>query len=192
MNTPTEELTPRERILQTVDRLFYEQGYLATGINQIIGDAQVAKASFYQHFPSKEALVIEYIETYNIRFLEELQQIEQQFAEPKVKVLALFDHLTEFSLAAECRGCSVMNLTVEFPQPESKPRQLIIKCKRELKALIADLVLPALPDNTSSELAQTKADAVYLLYEAALIESRVHQDIWSIESSKAVVDYLLN
>ena len=192
MNISTEETPPKERILTVVNRLFYEQGYLATGINQIITEAQVAKASFYQHFPSKEALVMKYIETYNISFLQELRRIERQFTEPKAKILALFDHLADFSLAAECRGCTVMNLAVEFSEPESKPRQLIVQCKRELKAFIANLVAPALPDNTSPELAKTKATAVYLLYEAALIESRVHQDVWSVEMSKAVVDHLLS
>ena len=192
MNEPTKETSPRERILTAVSRLFYEQGYLATGVNQIIAEAQVAKASFYQHFPSKEALVIEYIETYNIAFFKELRRIEGQFKDPKAKIFALFDHLAEFSLAAECRGCTVMNLAVEFSEPDSKPRQLIIRCKKELRAFLADLVSAALPDKTPPKLADTKTAAVYLLYEAALIESRIHQDIWSIEMSKTAVDCLLS
>lgn len=65
MEKVTKQLTPKERILKTVEHLFYEQGCLSTGINQIIADAQVAKASFYQHFSSKEALILEYLETYN-------------------------------------------------------------------------------------------------------------------------------
>ena len=56
MDKVIKQLNPKDRILKTVERLFCEQGYLSTGINQIIAEAQVAKASFYQHFPSKEAL----------------------------------------------------------------------------------------------------------------------------------------
>ena len=48
----------RERILDTAARLFYAQGYNSTGINQVIKEANVAKASLYQHFPSKEDLLI--------------------------------------------------------------------------------------------------------------------------------------
>jgi len=54
--------SPRDRILQVASDLFYRQGYHATGINQIIREAAVAKASFYDHFSSKEALAVAYLE----------------------------------------------------------------------------------------------------------------------------------
>ncbi|MFT6754704.1 MAG: AcrR family transcriptional regulator, partial [Urechidicola sp.] len=44
----------KERIIATASDLFYNQGYNQTGINQIISEAGVAKASLYQHFRSKE------------------------------------------------------------------------------------------------------------------------------------------
>ena len=52
---------PKERILETAYKLFYAQGYNVTGINQILEESGVAKASLYQHFGSKEDLGIEYI-----------------------------------------------------------------------------------------------------------------------------------
>jgi AcrR family transcriptional regulator len=45
--------SPRERILERASILFHHQGYNSTGINQIISEANVAKASFYQHFQNK-------------------------------------------------------------------------------------------------------------------------------------------
>ncbi len=192
MDTVTQQLTPKERILKTVDRLFYEQGYLATGINQIIAEARVAKASFYQHFPSKEALVLEYIKAYHTNFKMQLRQLEKQFAEPKANILALFDLLADFAQQAECRGCAFLNIAGEFSQPESKPRILIAQFKTDLKVYIEQLVLKALPENIDSESAQTRATAVYLLFEAALVESRVHHDLWPIQASKAAVCQLLS
>ncbi|MBN2444404.1 MAG: TetR/AcrR family transcriptional regulator [Spirochaetales bacterium] len=56
----------RERIIDTAIRLFYSQGIMRTGINQIISESHVAKASFYQHFPSKEDLIITCLNVYNI------------------------------------------------------------------------------------------------------------------------------
>ena len=192
MDKVTTQLTPKERILKTVDRLFYEQGYLATGINQIIAEAQVAKASFYQHFPSKEALVLEYIKTYNSSFVQQLRQLDKQHPEPKAKILALFDYLACFAQQAECRGCAFLNIAAEFSQPESKPRQLIAQLKTDLKVYIEQLVLKALPGDLSPESAQTRATAVYLLFEAALVESRIHHDLWPIEASKAAANQLLS
>ena len=54
-------MNPRDRILETASRLFYTQGYNNTGINQLIKAAKVAKASFYEYFPSKEDLLLEYL-----------------------------------------------------------------------------------------------------------------------------------
>jgi AcrR family transcriptional regulator len=53
--------TSKERILETAYKLFYTQGYNVTGINQILDQAKVAKASLYQHFGSKEELRVAYI-----------------------------------------------------------------------------------------------------------------------------------
>ncbi len=192
MDTVTKQLTPKERILKTVDRLFYEQGYLATGINQIIAEAQVAKASFYQHFPSKESLVLEYLEVHNTEFLNHIKQVEKQFSEPKAKILALFDDLADFARQTEFRGCPFLNLTAEFSQPESQPRQLIARFKTELKVYIEQLVLKVLPEKIDRESSLTLATSIYLLYEAASLESRVHHDLWPIEVSKAVVNQLLS
>ena len=53
---------PRERILETAQNLFIHQGFRSTGINQIIKEAKVARASFYDHFPSKDDLGLAYLQ----------------------------------------------------------------------------------------------------------------------------------
>src|SRR5580765_7142694 len=49
----------RQRILETADRLFYQDGVRALGIARIIAEAGVAKMSLYNHFPSKDDLILE-------------------------------------------------------------------------------------------------------------------------------------
>ena len=53
---------PRARILAVADRLFYAEGVGATGTEKIMSVAGVAKATFYRHFESKDALVLAYLE----------------------------------------------------------------------------------------------------------------------------------
>src|SRR3990167_3717545 len=57
----------KERILKTASDLFYRQGYRSTGTNEIIKKAGVAKASFFYHFPTKEALALAYLKTLHAR-----------------------------------------------------------------------------------------------------------------------------
>lgn len=192
MDKVTKQLPPKERILKTVERLFYEQGYLSTGINQIIAEAKVAKASFYQHFSSKEALILEYLETHNSYFCRQLQQLDQQVVDPNLKIPALFDLLADFVQKSEFRGCVFLNISAEFSQPESKPRKLIAQCKDKLKSYVEELVFAALPEDIPPESAQTRATAIYLLLEAAFVESRIHHSLWPFEASKAAVIQLLS
>ena len=55
------ESSVKDRILDTASRLFYDQGYHVTGINQIIDEADIARASLYNHFPSKTDLLLAYL-----------------------------------------------------------------------------------------------------------------------------------
>ncbi len=190
MSTNRAKTSPKERILKTGERLFYQQGYLATGVNQIIKEAQVAKASFYQYFPSKEALILECIKDYNAKFFQKIQQLDKQFKESKSKILALFDYAEERAQLAVCGGCVFLNIVAEFSYADSQPRQLIAKFKTDLKLVIERWVLKGADISTQS--ARAKATTIYLLFEASLIESRVHNDVWPIHASKAAVIQLLN
>ena len=77
MRTPKKS-NPRERILEVADRLFYAEGVRATGTEKIMSIAEVAKATFYRHFESKDALVLAYLENrdraFGIIFLIPLPQ----------------------------------------------------------------------------------------------------------------------
>lgn len=52
----------RERLLETATRLFYAEGIHTVGIDRIIAEAGIAKATFYRHFKTKEDLVVAYLE----------------------------------------------------------------------------------------------------------------------------------
>ena len=63
----------RARILSTACRLFYQQGIRATGINAIISQSGVAKATFFRHFPSKDALIVAWLRRPESRWLDRVQ-----------------------------------------------------------------------------------------------------------------------
>jgi AcrR family transcriptional regulator len=97
----------RERILRTASVLFYRQGINRTGIDQIIAESGVAKASFYHSFRSKELLIVEYLTTEAAAATE--------FLSGKAEVMAPFDFLETTILRGEFMGCPFANALAELP-----------------------------------------------------------------------------
>ena len=85
------ESTVKDRILDTASRLFYDQGYHVTGINQIIEEAEIARASLYNHFPSKTDLLLAYLDRTHIEWFVELDSYLAPLPTAREKLIALFD-----------------------------------------------------------------------------------------------------
>jgi AcrR family transcriptional regulator len=101
---------PRERILEVADRLFYADGVRATGTEKIMAVAEVAKATFYRHFESKDALVLAYLEHRDRALWDYLAQPTP----PK----DLHEALIKFEQAAnrsDITSCPFLRIASEFP-----------------------------------------------------------------------------
>lgn len=174
---------PRQRIIETASRLFYNQGYNSTGINQVIKEAKVAKASLYQHFPSKEDLLIEYLKISSDTTNKALNATVEKQTTPKEKVLSLFDFLITFSRQNNFQGCNFLNVAAEIPKDDEKVKALIRQQKNNIRSLLSDILKPLEKQNL--------ADELYLLFDAALISSKVYGDVWPIKTARAVAKKLL-
>ena len=174
---------PRERIIDTASRLFYNQGYNSTGINQVIKEADVAKASLYQPFPSKEDLLIEYLSISSMATSKVLQATVSKHSNPKEKVLSLFDFLITFSRQHNFQGCNFLNVATEIPKDNAKVKALIRKEKNNIRRLFSDILKPSGK--------QSLADELYLLFDAALISSKVYGDVWPIKTARSIAQKLL-
>ncbi len=114
----------RERILETAERLFYQQGYQATGVNQIIDESGVAKATFYSHFPAKDDLCLAYLE--GIRQQEE-DLVRAEIAKrktPLARYMAPIEILEPWLIETTFRGCAFLNLASEIPERNSPLRKV--------------------------------------------------------------------
>jgi AcrR family transcriptional regulator len=133
------ESPARRRILDTATGLFYAEGVHAVGIDRIIAEAGVAKATFYNHFPSKEDLVLAYV--------QEQDQLGRAAAEalpeqpPRQMILALFDRIAEAARQPGYRGCPFINAAAEYPDPTSPVRQAIDDHRRWSRDLFRDLLV---------------------------------------------------
>jgi AcrR family transcriptional regulator len=174
----------RERILETASNLFYRQGYIATGINQIIKESGVAKTTLYEHFHAKEDLLIEYLTNMSARTDEWLKAEADKYDSPKEKILGLFDFLIELSSQAAYCGCGFLNIVSELPSDGGRVKAIIKKQKDNVRALFADILRPLKKEQY--------ADHLYMLFDGALITNKVHSNPWPIQTAKEMVDKILS
>lgn len=167
---------PADRLLEVADRLFYERGFAATGIGELIKEAGVARSSFYQHFPSKEDLVVAYLERRHKTLFEMINAEIEKHRSPLKRALALFDCLAAFMEASSFRGCAFMNAAAEFSDKDSAPRQVILNTKTELRSLAKRLCKEAgNPD---------VGDEIFMLVEGATAASVVMCELWPIATAR--------
>ncbi|MCC2610858.1 TetR/AcrR family transcriptional regulator [Neorhizobium petrolearium] len=121
--TPPEAGSARRRLLETATRLFYEGGIHAVGIDRIIAEAGVAKATFYNHFPSKDDLVVAYLQEIDRLGRAAVASLHKQ--PPRKMILAIMGRISEAVTAGGWRGCPFLNAAAEYPDPASPVRQAI-------------------------------------------------------------------
>lgn len=131
--------TKREALLAAAERLFYEEGFHATGIDRVVTEAGVARMTLYNHFPSKEALIEAVLARRYRRYLEDLGAAVEA-AEPSGAVAALAARHCEWLERVSNRGCIVMKAIGEFERHHPPIAALGRRLKRELLGLIAEAV----------------------------------------------------
>jgi AcrR family transcriptional regulator len=113
----------RRRLLDTATRLFYAEGIRAVGIDRIIAEAGIAKATFYHHFPSKDDLVLAYIEDQDRIGREAVASFPRQ--PPRKMIAAIVGRISTAAGAGDFRGCPFLNAAAEYPDSNSQVRRAI-------------------------------------------------------------------
>src|SRR5262245_24284870 len=103
----------RQRVLETADRLFYQDGIRAVGIDRIIAEAEVAKMSLYKHFPSKDDLILAVLQHREVSVQEFFRSaMERHIKKTKSSLRAFFVTLKDFLESPGFRGCPFQNAAV--------------------------------------------------------------------------------
>jgi len=177
----------RQTIVETASHLFYTNGYNLTGINEIIREAGVAKATLYNHFKSKDEICLAYLRFKHATFMESIEAFLKDRS-GKDKVLGVFDFLEQFFLDKDFNGCWCINTVSELPKGEEPVRAEIQAQKKEFISWLESL----LSDSGYASESEILANRVYLLYEGAVAESHLHQEPWPIGEAKSICTAILN
>jgi AcrR family transcriptional regulator len=181
---------PRERILETASRLFYTQGYNNTGINQILDEAKVAKASLYQHFGSKDELGIHYLKAGREEWFAGIEKWTAPKKTPIQKLIACFDFLEYALQQNNFLGCKFINMLSEIADTSPLMSKEILEHKRKLRLYMKSFIEAALQGKPAEE-TDVLGDAIYLLYEGAIVESKIYKETWPVKKAKKMIKVLL-
>jgi AcrR family transcriptional regulator len=163
--------TAKERILQVAADLFYQEGIRAVGIDRIIAESGVAKASIYRNFATKDDIVVAFLEE---RYQRNLNRIEEARSKHAGNPLEQFRHLF-LNMAArlrehDFRGCPFMNTTVEFPDPGHLNHKTAIAYLQNLWSHVTQMAREAGAKNPEALSAQLE-----LLYSGGIMNAYIQK-----------------
>lgn len=115
----------KQRILETADRLFYDEGIRTVGVDRLIADAHVTKATFYKHFGSKERLVVAYVENRHRRIAGLIADYAREHPDPADVIRALRDAIVSMIEEPGFRGDPFANAAAEFSDHTHPVRRAI-------------------------------------------------------------------
>ena len=140
-----EHVRARERILDTAYDLFSRHGIRAVGVDRIVAESGVAKMSLYRHFPSKDALVLTFLQEREQRWTNDWlrAEVEGRAATPAGRMLAIFDIFGEWFAIDDFEGCTFINVLLEFDDRGSAVRQASVEHLRNIRSFLAELAAEA-------------------------------------------------
>ncbi|AFY96479.1 TetR/AcrR family transcriptional regulator [Chamaesiphon minutus] len=166
---PRNATDARDRILNTADTLFYQQGIRAIGVDTIIARSEVAKTTFYRYFPAKDDLVIAYLEDRDRRFWELFEEaVSQSAGNPQQQLIAIFDWLAKLIATEENQGCPFLIVASEFPDSDYPGHRVAIAHKTKMRDRLTELAT-ASGINQAEELSA----GLMLLVDGAFVQRRL-------------------
>ncbi len=109
--------TTRDRIIDAATELFYSQGFHAVGLDRILDEVGVTKTTFYNHFESKDELIVAMLRKRDeVETAELMREARERGGDdPGARMLAIFDVLLDWFGASDFRGCIFMSAAVSYP-----------------------------------------------------------------------------
>jgi AcrR family transcriptional regulator len=177
--------TARERLLAAANELFYAEGVHTVGIDRVIEQAGVAKASLYNTFGSKDELVGAYLEGRHARVAGRITRALDRYDTPRDRLLGVFDAQGELFAEPGYRGCAFASASSE--SPSAVVEQATAAYRGWVRELFTGLARDAgVPDPTAL------ARQFHLLYEGASLSARMDRDPSAAVAARAAAEVLLD
>ena len=161
-------MAPKDLLFETAARLFYRHGYRATGVDTIAMEAGIGKMTLYRHYPSKNDLIVAYLQESDRVFWEHFERSTEAAPTASEKLTAFFVSLQDYVTGPACYGCPFLNVAAEYPESEHPGHQAALAHKEAVRVRFRELAQAA-----GATEPQALADALLLLMDGAYLAARM-------------------
>ena len=155
----------REHLVETALRLFYKNGFHATGIDTILAESGVAKMTLYKYFKGKDDLIVAALELRDQRWMGWFRgELQRRGKTPEKRLLAVFDAIGDWFAQDDFRGCMFINAASEYCGLDGRIGELAARHKRMVREEIRRLANEAGISHPAA-----LADQLALLLEGAIV-----------------------
>jgi AcrR family transcriptional regulator len=138
------------------------------GVDEIVAASGVAKMTLYRHFPSKDDLVVAYLERSEDDFCDWFERAQATASAPADKLLAIFQALGSLAQRDACLGCTFQVSAAEFPNPQHPANRVAVGHKQEVRRRFTELASQAGLRDPSA-----LADQLLMLMDGAWVAARM-------------------
>ena len=184
------------RLLAAGHRLFWRNGYHATGIQEIADSAGVPKGSFYNHFGSKEAFAATIIENYGKWVSNNWDGLLAQAeagsqADHVERIRTIFHFFIDHHERAECLGCIVGNMAAEMAESSPVCTSVMLRALEQWSRRLTESITQGQQNGQiRRDIAAERLSAIFLeAWEGALLRMKLHGDV---QVAKEMVSTMLD
>lgn len=177
----------KQDIVETAFRLFSENGFYATGIDQIIAESETSKKTLYTHFNSKDTLVLAVIEYYEQSFISELQKkILKAETDPYTKLIKIFEMAQKWYNTKKFNGCLTISAMNEFGNKNEDIVKACIAFKKAERQILLSLINEMNVSNS-----EQVTDHLFLLLEGIGVTAHMGSLNLSDKKVRRLIDNVL-
>ncbi len=181
---------PRQRLLASATNLFTTEGIRVIGIDRILRDADVAKASLYSLFGSKDNLVVAYLEELDANWRAAWQETVADREKPEDCIIAFFDICIRQEPSNNFRGSHFQNAAGEYPRPDTESEQRIRAAAMEHRRWCRDTMAELLTARFGYA-SRTLADQLMVFLDGGLAGAKMSRTVVPLETARDLARQLL-
>ncbi|MGC5039972.1 TetR/AcrR family transcriptional regulator [Streptomyces sp. DT190] len=133
----------RSRLLDTATRIFYAEGIHSVGVDRIIAEAEVTRATLYRHFKGKDELILAYLERADQGIRGQVDAVRAQGLPAADTVRAVGRSITEGIRSTGFRGCAFLNAAAEYPDPAHPVHRAVLAHRQWFLETVTELLAQA-------------------------------------------------